>query len=58
MEVKQSMRYRINISRGMKGAISFEATVDGEGWEMDDVLIHSDALVEELQKRYPITEVK
>ena len=54
MEVQKSIRYRVNISRGMKGAVSFEATVDMEGYEMEVVLNHSDALVEELEKRYPI----
>ncbi len=54
MEIQKSLRYRINISRGMKGAVSFEATVDGENYAMADVLRSSDMLVEELEKRYPI----
>ena len=58
-EVTTSIRYRINISRGMKGNVSYEATVDMEGHEMQDVLDHSDALVKELEIRYPInSEVK
>jgi len=57
-KVTGNMRYRITINRGMEGAISYEATVDAENWEMEDVLFHSDALVEELEKRYPITEVQ
>lgn len=56
MEVQKSIRYRINISRGMKGNVSYEATVDMEGHEMQDVLDHSDALVQELEMRYPISE--
>lgn len=48
-----SLRYRVNISRGMKGQVSFEATVDAEGYEMPGVLALSDLLVAELEKRYP-----
>ena len=59
MEIQKSIRYRINISRGMKGGISFEATVDAEEYKMMDVLAASDMLVAELEKRYPIiAEVK
>lgn len=52
-EVNKSLRYRVNISRGMKGGLSFEATVDGEGYEMDEVLAKSDELVKKLETRYP-----
>lgn len=55
-EVGKSMRYRVNISRGMKGSISFEATVDGEGFTMNEILAESDKLVAELAKRYPPLE--
>ena len=50
---KQSTRYRINISRGMKGNFSFEATVDSDYLTMDEILAESDKLVSELVKRYP-----
>ena len=53
MDVTKSLRYRVNISRGMKGGVSFEATVDGDGFTMDEVLAESDKLVAELVKRYP-----
>lgn len=53
MDVTKTLRYRVNISRGMKGTTSFEATVDGEGFTKEEILIESDALVEELKKRYP-----
>lgn len=53
MEVTKSLRYRINISRGMKGAVSFEATVDADNYPMSIVLAESDALVAELERRYP-----
>lgn len=51
-EVEKSLRYRINISRGMKGTFSFEATVDAEGYTEDEVLFFSDSLVAQLEKRY------
>ncbi len=53
-EVIKSLRYRVNISRGMKGGYSLEATVDGEGDPQNDILILSDELVKELETRYPI----
>ena len=53
MEETKSLRYRINISRGMQGKVSFEATVEGVGYEMEEVLKKSDKLVEELTQRYP-----
>ena len=53
-EVTKSLRYRINISRGMKGNVSFEATVDGDGFPMQQILETSDKLVAELESRYPI----
>ncbi len=57
MEEIRKLRYRINISRGMKGQCSFEATVDGDGFSMQEILDNSDKLVLELEKRYPISEV-
>ena len=54
VEETRSLRYRVNISRGMKGGISFETTVDGLGYSMEEVLAESDKLVAELEKRYPI----
>ena len=58
MEESKSMRYRVNISRGMKGGTSWEATVDGLGFSKERILAESDVLVAELTKRYPIEEVK
>ncbi len=54
MEVTKSLRYRINISTSVKGVKTYDCTVDGEGWEMAEVLTRSDLLVAELDKRYPI----
>ncbi len=57
MEVQKSIRYRVNISTSVKGVKTWDCTVDGEGYMMDEVLDKSDVLVTELEKRYPITEV-
>lgn len=53
MEVTKSLRYRVNISTSVKGVKTFDCTVDGEGFTMDEVLVESDKLVAELMKRYP-----
>ncbi len=53
--MEKSLRYRINISRGMKGATSWEATVDGEGWTEAEILRRSDSLTHQLELRYPPT---
>jgi len=57
MEIQQSMRYRVNISTSVKGVKTWDCTVDGEGYAMADVLCQSDLFVQELEKRYPISEV-
>jgi hypothetical protein len=54
MEETKSIRYRVNISRGMKGQVSFEATVDAEGLSQETVLDMSDILVKALEERYPV----
>ena len=53
MEVTKVIRHRINISRGMKGAVSYEATVDMEGFPMEEVLAESAKLVAALDAKYP-----
>lgn len=55
--VETSLRYRINVSQTSTGKRSWDCTVDGEGWSQDEILAHSDALVAELERRYP-AEVK
>ena len=57
VELTKSIRYRINISRGMKGGVSYEATIDAENMDMEGVFALSDKMVSELDKRYPIMEV-
>ena len=53
MEVTKSLRYRVNVSTSVKGIKTFDCTVDGEGFTMDEVLTESDKLGAELVKRYP-----
>jgi len=53
MEETKVVRYRVNISRGMKGGVSYEATVDAQGFTMEETLTESDALVKALDERYP-----
>jgi hypothetical protein len=59
LEVQKSIRYRVNVSISTKGQHTWDCTVDAKGESMADVLSASDQLVNELEKRYPITvEVK
>ena len=53
MEVQKSLRYRVNVSTSVKGIKTFDCTVDGENYEMDEVLEKSDELVKKLEQRYP-----
>jgi len=53
MEVTKTLRYRVNVSTSVKGIKTFECTVDGENFTMEEVLAESDKLVKELMKRYP-----
>ena len=57
MEIKESIRYRVNISTSVKGVKTWDCTVDGDGMTMEAVLSDSDKLVKELETRYPISEV-
>ncbi len=56
MEVNKSLRYRVNVSTSIKGIKTWDCTVDAEGFDLSTVLLQSDDLVRELEKRYPITE--
>ena len=69
MEIQKSLRYRVNVSISTKGQKTWDCTVDYEGVSttlspqtakisMADILELSDELVKELEKRYPIVEVK
>ena len=46
-------RQRINVSRSVKGVITFDCTVEGTNVELDELLKRHDDLVYELQERYP-----
>ena len=53
MEVTKSIRYRVNVSTSVKGVKTWDATVDGDNYTMDEVLAESDKFVAELTRRYP-----
>ena len=55
-ELLRKLRYRVNVSTTSKGAKSFDTTVDGEGFTMEEILERSDALVSALDERYPPPE--
>ena len=54
MEVNKSLRYRVNVSTSVKGIKTFDCTVDGEGYTMEEILEKSGALVKKLEEKYPI----
>jgi len=51
-------RIRTNVSTSVKGVKTFDATVEmtGEGVTKEMVLAEHDALVQELDQRYPAVE--
>jgi hypothetical protein len=51
-------RIRVNVSTSVKGVKTFDATVEmtGEGVTKEMVLAEHDALVQELDQRYPAVE--
>lgn len=53
MSVEKSLRFRVNVSISVKGQKTWECTTDGDGYSLEEVLAHSDALVKELERRYP-----
>ena len=52
----KALRFRVNVSTSVKGIKTWDCTVDGTGYEMDEVLEKSDELAKKLEKRYPIEE--
>jgi len=56
MMEEKSLRYRVNVSTSVKGVKTWDCTVDGENFEMDEVLGRSDELVKKLEARYPAPE--
>ncbi len=53
METNTSLRYRVNVSQTSTGRKSWESTVEAEGMDREQVLLLSDTLVAELERRYP-----
>ena len=53
--IGKNKRYRINVSTSVKGIKTWDATVEIAGSEItqEEVLAESDALIKELDKRYP-----
>ena len=51
--VETKIRYRIAVSTSVKGVKTFDCTVDAEGLSMSETIAKSDALVKELDSRYP-----
>lgn len=51
--MEKSLRYRVNVSTSVKGIKTWEVTVDGTEYTKEEILKESDALVAELEKRYP-----
>ena len=54
MSEERRLRYRVNVSISVKGVRTWDCTVDGEGFSMEEILTESDKLVMELEDRYPI----
>lgn len=51
--IQKSLRYRVNVSISVKGQKTWDCTVDGEGFTMEEVLERSEALVGALEQKYP-----
>ena len=51
--VETKIRYRIAVSTSVRGIKTFDCTIDAEGLTQEEVLKRSDALVKELDSRYP-----
>ena len=51
--VETKIRYRIAVSTSVKGVKTYDCTVDAEGLSMSETIANSDALVKELDCRYP-----
>jgi len=52
-EVNYKNRIRIEVSTSVKGVKTYSATVEMMDKDIYDVLQESDALIKELDKRYP-----
>jgi hypothetical protein len=52
--MEKETRYRVNVTISTKGQKTWDCTCESQGMSMDEILIESDKLVAELQKRYPV----
>jgi hypothetical protein len=53
MEIEKSKRYRINVATSVKGVHTYDATVDFQGFTMEEVVAESEKLVKILDAKYP-----
>ena len=53
METIYKTRRRVNVSTSVKGAKTYDATVEIIDGTNEEILAESDALIKELDKRYP-----
>ena len=53
----KSLRYRVNVAVSVKNVHTWEATVEGTGYNQDEILVLSDALATELENRYGQREI-
>jgi hypothetical protein len=51
--VEKSMRIRVAISISVKGQRTWDVTTEGTGYTRAEMLEESDALVREMEHRYP-----
>lgn len=55
----RNIRHRVNVATSTKGVVTFDCTVEGEGYSQEEILAESDALVAALRERYPsMPEIK
>lgn len=52
-EAYEDFRFRVNVETSVKGVKSYSCTVEASGKSMAEVLQQSDALVAQLDMRYP-----
>jgi len=58
--MEKTIRQRVGVSTSVKGIKTYDCTVEitGDVSPIDEVLARSDALVKELDKRYPPVQEK
>lgn len=53
MESK-TLRRRVNVATSVRGVVTWDCTVEGEGYTQAELLAESDSMVKALKERYPI----